>query len=100
MNLKAFAHLFEMPCHTFILPCAVVSTPTDSIHQPQKAVGRTKAFDQQAAEQTTASVGRDTGQLPLKSKGKAQGLEDLEDKTTTTTQGSKYNFSSNCHTLR
>lgn len=96
MNLKAFAHLFEMPCHTFFLPCAVVSTPTDSIHQPQKAVGRTKGFDQLAAEQTTASVGRDTGQLPLKSKGKAQ---DLEEKTTTT-QGSKYNFSSNCHTLR
>ncbi|KAM9350952.1 ataxin-7-like protein 2b [Symphorus nematophorus] len=71
---------------------------TDSIQQQQKAMGRTKTFDQSAAEQRGALAGRDTEQLLVKSKEKEQHLEAFEEKKTT--QGSKYNFSSKCHILR
>lgn len=70
---------------------------TDSIHQQQKAL-RTKTFDQLAAEQRTASAGRDMEQPLVKSKDKEQHWETFEEKITT--QGSKYNFNSNCHSLR
>ncbi|XP_030277752.1 ataxin-7-like protein 2b isoform X1 [Sparus aurata] len=71
---------------------------TDSIHQQQKAMGKPKSFDQLAAEQRTASAGRDMEQLLVKSKDKEPHLEAFEEKTAT--QGSKYNSSSNCHILR
>lgn len=97
--MNDFDHLFEMRCNAFyFLPCAVLSTQTESIHQQQKAMGRTKIFDQLAVEQRTSSAGRDMEQLPLKSKDKEQHSEAFEEKTTT--QGSKYNFNSNCHILR
>nr|XP_040049611.1 ataxin-7-like protein 2b isoform X2 [Gasterosteus aculeatus aculeatus] len=41
---------------------------TDSIHQQQKALGRTKTFDQLTEEQKTPSADRDTEQLPVGSK--------------------------------
>ncbi|XP_070767211.1 ataxin-7-like protein 2b [Enoplosus armatus] len=70
---------------------------TDSIHQQQKALGRTKTFDQLAVEQRTASAGRDMEQLLVKSKDKEQRLEAFEEKITS--QGNKYNLNSNCHIL-
>ncbi|XP_044065556.1 ataxin-7-like protein 2b isoform X2 [Siniperca chuatsi] len=69
---------------------------TDSIHQQQKALGKTKTFDHLAVEQRAASAGRDMEQLLVKSK--EQHLEAFEEKITT--QGSKYNLNSNCHFLR
>ncbi|TNN82923.1 Ataxin-7 [Liparis tanakae] len=45
---------------------------TDSIHQQQKALGRTKTSDQWTEEQNTASGGQDMEQLPVKSKDKEQ----------------------------
>lgn len=77
---------------------AVLSTQIDSIHQQQKALGRARTFDQLAAEQRTASAGRDMEQLLVKLKEKEQHLEAFEEKITT--QGSRYNFSNNCHILR
>ncbi|XP_076598280.1 ataxin-7-like protein 2b [Chaetodon auriga] len=71
---------------------------TDSIHQQQKVMGRTKTFDQLVVEQRMASAGRDMERLLVKSQDKEQNLEAFEEKTTT--QGSKYNFNSNCHILR
>lgn len=82
----------------FFSLCAVLSTQTDSIHQQQKALGRTKTFDQLAVEHRAASAGRDMEQLLVKSKYKEQHLEAFEEKATA--QGSKYNFNSNCHILR
>lgn len=76
----------------FFLSCAVLSTQTDSIHQQQKASGRTKTFDQLAEEQKTTSAGRDIEQLLVKSKDKEQHLEAFKEKIT---QSSK-----NCHILR
>ncbi|GLD45969.1 ataxin-7-like protein 2 isoform X1 [Lates japonicus] len=70
----------------------------DSIHQQQKALGRAKTFDQLAAEQRIASAGRDMEQLLVKLKEREQHLEASEEKITT--QGSRYNFSNNCHILR
>ncbi|XP_031142739.1 ataxin-7-like protein 2b isoform X1 [Sander lucioperca] len=64
---------------------------TDSIHQQQKASGRTKTFDQLAEEQKTTSAGRDIEQLLVKSKDKEQHLEAFKEKIT---QSSK-----NCHIL-
>ena len=61
-------------------------------------MGRTKTFDQLAAEQKAAPAGRDTEQLLVKSKEKEQHLEAFEEKTTT--QGSKYSINSKCHILR
>ncbi|XP_040009992.1 ataxin-7-like protein 2b [Xiphias gladius] len=71
---------------------------TDSIHQQQKALGSAKTFDQLAGEQRTAPAGRDMEQLLVKLKDKEQHLETFEEKITT--QGSRYNFNSNCHILR
>ncbi|XP_019114778.2 ataxin-7-like protein 2b isoform X2 [Larimichthys crocea] len=70
---------------------------TGSIQQQQKAMGKTKTFDQLAVEQRTASEGRDMEQLLVKPKDK-EHLEAFEDKKTT--QGCKYNFNSNVHILR
>ncbi|XP_059189509.1 ataxin-7-like protein 2b [Centropristis striata] len=70
---------------------------TDSIHQQQKASGRSKTFDELAEEQRTASAGRDVEQLLVKSKDNEQHREASEEKTTT--QSSKH-FNSNCHILR
>ncbi|XP_074501128.1 ataxin-7-like protein 2b [Sebastes fasciatus] len=69
---------------------------TDSIHQQQKSSGRTKTFDQLAEEQKTASAGRDTEQLLVKSKDNEQHLEAFEEKITT--QSSK-TFNSSCNIL-
>lgn len=77
--------------------CAVLLTQTGSIQQQQKAMGKTKTFDQLAVEQRTASAGRDMEQLLVKPKDK-EHLEAFEDKKTT--QGCKYNFNSNVHILR
>ncbi|XP_035511903.1 ataxin-7-like protein 2b isoform X1 [Morone saxatilis] len=68
---------------------------TDSIHQQQKALGRTKTFGQLAVEQRTTPTGRDVEQSLVKSEDKEQHLEAFEEKKMT--QGSKYNFSSNRH---
>lgn len=95
--VEDFHQFFWMWCNAFFLS-AVLSTQTDSIHQQQKAMGKPKSFDQLAAEQRTASAGRDMEQLLVKSKDKEPHLEAFEEKTAT--QGSKYNSSSNCHILR
>ncbi|KAI3357383.1 hypothetical protein L3Q82_015809 [Scortum barcoo] len=69
---------------------------SDSIHQQQKTL-RTKTFDQLAAEQRPPSTCRDMEQPPVKSKDREQHWEAFEEKITT--QGSKYNFNSNCHSF-
>ncbi|XP_068997506.1 ataxin-7-like protein 2b isoform X1 [Embiotoca jacksoni] len=71
---------------------------TDSIQQQQKALGKHETTEQSAAEQRTTSAGRDMEQLLVKSKHKEKHLEAFEEKITT--QGSKYNFNSNCRILR
>ncbi|XP_045912356.1 ataxin-7-like protein 2b isoform X2 [Micropterus dolomieu] len=71
---------------------------TDSIHQQQKTMGRTKTFDQLAVEQRAACAGRHVEQLLVKSKDIEQHLEAFEEKITT--RGSKYNLNSSCHILR
>ncbi|KAM7404609.1 hypothetical protein PAMP_011942 [Pampus punctatissimus] len=69
----------------------------ESIHQQQRALGRTRAFDQLAVEQRTPSAGRDMEQLPVKSKDKEHHLEAFEEKMAT--QGNKNKFNNNCHIL-
>ncbi|XP_019944339.2 ataxin-7-like protein 2b [Paralichthys olivaceus] len=68
---------------------------TDSMHQQQKAQGRTKTFDQLSVEQRERipSAGRDVEQLLVKLKDKEQHSEEK------LTQGSRHNLSSNCHIL-
>ncbi|XP_068453944.1 ataxin-7-like protein 2b isoform X2 [Clinocottus analis] len=56
----------------------------DSIHQQQKALGRTKTFDQLTEEQKTASAGQDIEQLPVKSKNKEQQQEKIALQSSTT----------------
>ncbi|XP_075951331.1 ataxin-7-like protein 2b isoform X2 [Anarhichas minor] len=69
---------------------------TDSVHQQQKALGRTKTSDQLTEEQKTASAGRDMEQLPVKSKDKEQHHQQQEK----ITLQSSTTFNSNCHILR
>ncbi|XP_026188531.1 ataxin-7-like protein 2b isoform X2 [Mastacembelus armatus] len=64
---------------------------TDNIHQQQKALGKTKTTHQLTLEQRTASAGRDIEKHPVKSKVKAQHLDDK------ITQGNKSKLNSNCH---
>uniref|UniRef100_A0A3P8TUI8 Ataxin 7-like 2b n=1 Tax=Amphiprion percula TaxID=161767 RepID=A0A3P8TUI8_AMPPE len=71
---------------------------TDSINQQQKTSAKPKTIDQLAAEKTKVSGGLEVEQLFDKSKHKDKHLEAFEEKITT--QGSKYNFNSNCHILR
>ncbi|XP_034394166.1 ataxin-7-like protein 2b isoform X2 [Cyclopterus lumpus] len=68
---------------------------TDSIHQEQNALGRTKTVDQLTEEQKTASGGQDMEQLPVKSKDKEQHQQQHEK---ITLQSSK-TFNSNSHVL-
>ncbi len=81
-----------------MLPCVALSAQIDSIHQQQKAMGRTKTFDQLAVEQRAASAGRDMEPLLVESKHKEKHLEAFDEKKAT--QGSKYNLNSNCLILR
>ncbi|XP_034000803.1 ataxin-7-like protein 2b isoform X2 [Trematomus bernacchii] len=70
---------------------------TDSIHQQQKALGRSNTLAQLAEEQKPASIGHALDQLLVNSKDKEQHLEAFED--TKTTQTSK-TFNSNFHIPR
>ncbi|XP_041654581.1 ataxin-7-like protein 2b isoform X2 [Cheilinus undulatus] len=71
---------------------------TDSIQQQQKALGKTKTFDQLEAEPKTGSAGRNIEQLPVKTKEKTQHSEAFEDNIKT--QSNKCNLKSSCHILR
>ncbi|XP_068589239.1 ataxin-7-like protein 2b isoform X1 [Cebidichthys violaceus] len=68
---------------------------TDSIQQQQKALGRTKTFDQLTEEQKRASAGRDMEQLPVKSKDKEQHHQQQEKIILQITTSN-----SNCHIVR